>query len=161
MKASVPQRAQRKRRTDSGIVGQATTDEPIDTARSAVLCYEHARTCIVGRGTVSALLARFGPMPCFFLRSLTGAFATSASSNPGCLIRARPRTAMEAVNLRIHRSHSATATKENKDDNRYIAHRSIKLERAGSITYSTYEERQGSTPIARRRNCAFLAHHQH
>lgn len=66
MKASAPQRAQRKRRKDSGIVGQATTDEPIDTARSAVLCYEHARTCIVGRGTVSALLATFGPTPCLF-----------------------------------------------------------------------------------------------
>jgi hypothetical protein len=126
MKASVPQRAQRKRRTDSGIVGQATTDEPIDTARSAVLCYEHARTCIVGRGTVSALLARFGPMPCLFLRSLTRRFAPSASSNPGGLIRATPRTAVEAVNLRIHRSHSAAATKENKDNNPSIAYRVVK-----------------------------------
>jgi hypothetical protein len=112
MKASAPQRAQRKRRKDSGIVGQATTDEPIDTARSAVLCYEHARTCIVGRGTVSALLATFGPMPCLFSSVVAGRFAPPASSNPGSLIRAGFGSAVEAVNLRIHRSHSAAATKE-------------------------------------------------
>jgi hypothetical protein len=39
----------------------------------------------------------------------------SESSNPGSSIRARPRTTVEAVNLRIHRSHSAAATKENRD----------------------------------------------
>jgi hypothetical protein len=39
MITSLRQPAQEKRRTDSGIVGQTTTDEPIDRARSPVLSY--------------------------------------------------------------------------------------------------------------------------
>jgi hypothetical protein len=66
MKTSVRQRAQRKRRTDWGIVGQATTDETIDRARSSVLCYNTLVLASSGAGTVSVWLATFRPMPCRF-----------------------------------------------------------------------------------------------
>jgi hypothetical protein len=57
MMTSMRQRSQRKRRTESRIVGQATTDEPIDRARSPVLSL-NARSYSQRRGTVSVRLLR-------------------------------------------------------------------------------------------------------
>jgi hypothetical protein len=48
MKAAARQRAHRKRRRDSGIVGQATTDEPIDTRVRA--CYANSTLVLVESG---------------------------------------------------------------------------------------------------------------
>ena len=48
MKANARQRAHRKCRRDSGIVGQATTDEPIDTRVRA--CYANSTRVLVGSG---------------------------------------------------------------------------------------------------------------
>jgi hypothetical protein len=83
MKTSMLHPAQRKRRTESRIVGQATTDEPIDRARSSVLCYNTLVLASSGAGTVSVGLATFRPMPCrFFSGRSSDQFAPSASSNP-------------------------------------------------------------------------------
>jgi hypothetical protein len=74
MKASMPQPAQRKRRIDSCIVGQATTDEP--STQREVPCYANDTLVLAtsGGGTVSVRLATFRPMPCpVFLRSFLGA----------------------------------------------------------------------------------------
>jgi hypothetical protein len=49
MKTSMLQPAQRKRRTESRIVGQATTDEPRRQSEKFRAMLQHARTRIVGR----------------------------------------------------------------------------------------------------------------
>src|ERR1035438_5563703 len=66
MKATARHRAHRKRRRDSGIVGQATTNEPIDTRVRA--CYACSTLVLVGSGggTASVWLATFKPMSCLF-----------------------------------------------------------------------------------------------
>jgi hypothetical protein len=66
MKATAQQRAHRKRRRDSSIVGQATTDEPIDTTGTSVLYLQYARTRWVGRGHGIGSTATFKPMSCLF-----------------------------------------------------------------------------------------------
>src|SRR5450755_1324255 len=105
MKATARHRAHRKRRRDSGIVGQATTNEPIDTRVPA--CYACSTLVLVGsgRGTASVWLATFKPMSCLFSPVVAGALQRPRAAT----LRPRPPTAVEAVNLRIHRSHSTAA----------------------------------------------------
>src|SRR5450631_4518411 len=110
MKAAARQRAHRKRRRDSGIVGQATTNEPIDTRVPA--CYACSTLVLVGSGggTASVWLATFKPMSCLFSLVVAGALQRPRAVT----LRPRPPTAVEAVNLTIHRSHStAAATNKN------------------------------------------------
>ena len=110
MKAAARQQAHRKRRRDSGIVGQATTDEPIDTRVRA--CYDYSTHVLVGSGggTASVWLATFKPMSCLFSLVVAGALQRPRAVT----LRPRPPTAVEAVNLTIHRSHStAAATNKN------------------------------------------------
>src|SRR5450755_1730109 len=110
MKAAARQRAHRKRRRDSGIVGQATTNEPIDTRVPA--CYACSTLVLVGSGggTASVWLATFKPMSCLFSPVVAGALQRPRAVT----LRPRPPTAVEAVNLTIHRSHStAAATNKN------------------------------------------------
>src|SRR5450755_1698958 len=110
MKATARHRAHRKRRRDSGIVGQATTNEPIDTRVPA--CYACSTLVLVGSGggTASVWLATFKPMSCLFSPVVAGALQRPRAVT----LRPRPPTAVEAVNLTIHRSHStAAATNKN------------------------------------------------
>src|SRR5450631_3915040 len=110
MKAAARQRAHRKRRRDSGFVGQATTNEPIDTRVPA--CYACSTLVLVGSGggTASVWLATFKPMSCLFSLVVAGALQRPRAVT----LRPRPPTAVEAVNLTIHRSHStAAATNKN------------------------------------------------
>jgi hypothetical protein len=53
MITSLRQPAQGKRRTDSGIVGQATTDEPID--RREVPCYPKCTLALARSGGVHGI----------------------------------------------------------------------------------------------------------
>src|SRR5450631_2659560 len=72
---------------------------------TSVLCLQHARTRWVGRGTASVWLATFKPMSCLFSPVVAGALQRPRAAT----LRPRPPTAVEAVNLRIHRSHSTAA----------------------------------------------------
>src|ERR1035438_1092457 len=114
MKATARHRAHRKRRRDSGIVGQATTNEPIDTRVRA--CYAYSTLVLVGSGggTTSVRLLRLSRCRVCFLRSLR-ALCNGPSPPPW---DQGPEPAVEAVNLRIHRSHS-TAAATNKKYARY------------------------------------------
>src|SRR5450631_3611480 len=77
---------------------------------TSVLCLQHARTRWVGRGTASVWLATFKPMSCLFSPVVAGALQRPRAVT----LRPRPPTAVEAVNLTIHRSHStAAATNKN------------------------------------------------
>jgi hypothetical protein len=114
MKATARQRAHRKRRRDSGIVGQATTDEPIDTRVRA--CYAYSTHVLIGSGggTASARLLRLSRCRVCFLRSFLRSLCTvgiEQPSSPG-LRKARLLVLMETVELLSHRFHSVTtATK--------------------------------------------------
>jgi hypothetical protein len=86
MKATARHRAHRKRRRDSGIVGQATTNEPIDTRVRA--CYAYSTLVLVGSGggTTSVRLLRLSRCRVCFLRSFLRSLCTvgiEQSSPPG------------------------------------------------------------------------------
>src|SRR5450755_3636923 len=89
MKATARHRAHRKRRRDSGIVGQATTNEPIDTRVPA--CYACSTLVLVGSGggTASVWLATFKPMSCLFSPVVAGALQRPRAVT----LRPRPPTA--------------------------------------------------------------------
>jgi hypothetical protein len=82
MKASMPQRAQRKRRTESRIVDQATTDEP--STEREVPCYPNDTLVLAtsGGGTVSVRLATFKPMLCRFFSGRSWALCTVSIGQP-------------------------------------------------------------------------------
>jgi hypothetical protein len=116
MKATARQRAHRKRRRDSGIVGQATTDEPIDTRVRA--CYAYSTLVLVesGGGTASVRLLRLSRCRVCSLRSFLRSLCTVGIEQPS---RPEPRKArllvlMETVELRSHRFHSVTTATEKK-----------------------------------------------
>jgi hypothetical protein len=73
MKVNARQRAHRKCRRDSGIVGQATTDDPIDTRVRA--CYAKSTLVLVGRagGTASVRLLRLSRCRVLFSAVVAGA----------------------------------------------------------------------------------------
>jgi hypothetical protein len=82
MKAAARHRAHRKRRRDSGIVGQATTDEPIDTRVRA--CYANSTLVLVesGGGTASVRLQRLSRCRVCFLRSFLRLLCTVGIEQP-------------------------------------------------------------------------------
>src|SRR5664279_943446 len=82
MKATARQRAHRKRRRDSGIVGQATTDEPIDTR--VRVCYAYSTHVLVGSGggTASVRLLRLSRCRVCFLRSFLRSLCTVGIEQP-------------------------------------------------------------------------------
>jgi hypothetical protein len=60
--------------------------------------------------TASVWLATFRPMPCLFSPVVPGALQRQHRPTLAAPLGPMPPSAVEAVNLRIHRSHSAAAT---------------------------------------------------
>jgi hypothetical protein len=114
MKAAARHRAHRKRRRDSGIVGQATTDKPIDTRVRA--CYAYSTLVLVGSGggTASVRLQRLSRCRVCFLRSFLRSLCSVGIEQPSSPAprKARLLVLMETVELRSHRFHSVTTATE-------------------------------------------------